>query len=100
MRVTAWSNGSRAYGISVGHANRDRYFCRSWSSIEVEIGGQFSVFSLTKGFWGKCPEFRGPQIREWFRERKLVCWPKGHPPAFELVSLGGNRFRLDDWVRR
>ena len=100
MRVTAWSNGSGAYGIRVGDAKRDRYFCRSWSSIEVEIGGQFSVFPLTDGFWRTCPEFRGPQIREWFRERGLVCWPKGHPPAFELVPLGGNRFRLDDCIKR
>jgi len=100
MRVAAWSNGSRTYGIRVGNPNRDRYFRRSWSSIEVEIGAQSSVFSLTKGFWRKCPEFRGPQIREWFRERVLVPWEKGHPPAFELVPLGGNRFGLDDGGKR
>ena len=100
MRVTAWNNGRRTYGIYVGGPNRERYFHRSWSSIEVEIKGQFSAFPLKKPFWKGCPEFRGPQIREWFRERGLVRWPSRQPPAFELVPLGGNRFRLDDSAKR
>ena len=35
MRVSAWNDGGRTYGICVGAANRDEYFRRNWSGIEV-----------------------------------------------------------------
>jgi hypothetical protein len=96
MRVAAWSNGTGAYGISVGAGNRERYSCCSWPSIEVEIGGRSLEFRLTDSFWCDCPEFRGHEIKDWLAARGFIPWPNGHPPAFELIPLGGNRFRLDE----
>ena len=92
MKVTAWS-ASGTYGIRVGKTNRDRYF-RSLSSVRVQIDEAVFDFPLSPSFWRNCPEFRGSEIGRWFRENQLAPWPKGHPPAFELIPLGGNRFRL------
>jgi hypothetical protein len=68
MDVTAWNNGGTTFGIRVGAPNRERYFERSWSEVQVEIDGQAYTFELTAGFWHRCPEFRDrgtPVIREW-----------------------------------
>lgn len=37
MGARAWSSPSNTYGVRVGIQNRNRYFDRSWSRIEVEI---------------------------------------------------------------
>jgi len=95
MRATAWNDGGTTYGISVGPANRDRYFQRGWSHIEVEMDGQVHSIPLTGGFWNKCPEFRSPAVREWLRRHRALEWPDRKPPVVELVPLGENRFRLE-----
>jgi hypothetical protein len=98
MNATVWRGGNGStYGIRVGNANRDKYSDRRWTRIEVEIGGRFHIFSLTPGFWNKCPEFRdsgAPIIRGWLHQHGLLKWPKGNPPQLELLPLGGARFRL------
>jgi hypothetical protein len=97
MRARAWSNGGNNYGIQVGVPNRDACFDPTWTEIEVEIDGWFYRFALTSGFWNQCPEFRdcgSPVIREWLRLHHTLDWSSGNPPQFELVPLGGNRFRL------
>lgn len=94
MQVKAWNNGGDGYGICVGRSNRDRYFSRSWRSIEVEIDGQLNTFPLTGSFWRNCPEFRGRAIKEWFQKKRLAPWLHGNPPKFELAPVRENRFRL------
>lgn len=97
MQASAWNNGGNTYGIRVGAANRDAHFERAWTEIEVEIDGQFHRFDLTPNFWTTCPEFRdsgGTVIRDWLRRHHTTDWPSGDPPRFELLPLGGNRFRL------
>lgn len=94
MRVSAWHNGSGTYGIRVGKANRDRFFESGWNSIEVEIEGDVHQFPLSDGFWRNCPEIRDPIIRDWLRQHFGLDWTKFHPPRFELIPQGGNRFRL------
>ncbi|WP_027962118.1 hypothetical protein [Halomonas halodenitrificans] len=100
MQASAWRGGSSArpvYGIRVGRPNRDAYFDRAWSSIEVEMDGRWQTFQLTPGFWNQCTEFRdrgSPRIREWLERHFTTDWPKGSPPRFRLEVLGGGRFRL------
>jgi hypothetical protein len=94
MEVSAWSNGRGTFGIRVGCRNRNVHFDRSWTKVEVEIDGQASLFDLTKGFWNKCPEFRGPAVRDWLRQYRTLDWPTRKPPRFQLLPLGGGRFRL------
>jgi hypothetical protein len=97
MRVKAWSNGRGVYGIRVGAQNRAKFFDASWAEIEVELESEVHRFRLTDGFWRDCPEFRdrgAPILREWLRTHRTLNWPKGDPPAIELIPLAGNRFRL------
>lgn len=97
MRASAWSGGRSTFGIRVGAKNRDEFFDRRWTKIEVEINGKAHTFRLTPGFWHHCPEFRdsgGQVIQNWLRQHHTVDWPKGNPPRVELVPLGGDRFRL------
>ena len=94
MQARAWNDGGSTYGISVGPKNRDEFFDKSWTEIEVEIDDEVHLLPLSKGFWKDCPEFRSPIIREWLRRHGLTEWPNGHPPRFELIPLNANRFRL------
>jgi hypothetical protein len=97
MEVSAWSSGGSTYGIRVGTANRDRYFDPNWTAIEVEIEGEVHRFAVTPAFWKQCPEFRdsgGTVIRDWLQRHGTLDWPSGHPPQFQLLPLGGQRFRL------
>lgn len=97
MEASAWSSGGGTFGIRVGIPNRDHHFSRSRAEIEVEVDGQPHRFALTPGFWNKCPEFRdsgGTVIRDWLRRHRTLDWPTAHPPRFQLLPLGGGRFRL------
>lgn len=100
MKASAWRGGSRdnlQYGIRVGRANRDAYFDRSWTSIEVSMDGQWETFPLTPGFWNQCTEFRdsgSPRIRHWLERHFTTDWPKGQPPHFTLKPMGEGRFQL------
>jgi hypothetical protein len=98
MQATAWSNGGGTYGIRVGFSNRQKFFDRGWTGIEIEIDGEVHQFATQGGFWRQCPEIRDtgePVIREWLRQHRTLKWRKGDPPRMELVPLGENRFRLD-----
>ena len=97
MKASAWSDGRGTFGIRVGIPNRDQHFHRSWTMIEVEIDGRAHTFALTAGFWNRCPEFRdsgATVIRDWLKRHHTLNWPTGEPPRFQLLPLGGNRFRL------
>lgn len=97
MEVTAWTNGGGTYGVRIGVPNRDTYFDRAWPDVEVEIDGQTHEFNLTAGFWNACPEFRdagGTAIRDWLQRHHALQWPVGKPPRFQLLPVGGKRFRL------
>jgi hypothetical protein len=94
MKVTVWNSGGTTYGFRVGKPNRDAFFQRAWTEIEVELDGQVHRFNLTRGFWNECAEFRSPIIREWLVRNGLQRWPKGSPPSLELSPLGNAHFRL------
>ncbi|WP_022943106.1 hypothetical protein [Psychromonas hadalis] len=96
MKVSTWF-GSKTYGIRVGITNRNQYFDSSWESILVVIDEDEYRFTLTKGFWNKCPEFRDkgrPIIKNWLLKHKTLNWPKGQTPKMELLSMNANKFKL------
>ena len=44
MIVTAWSNGNPShtgsgYGLKISEADRERFFDRSWHSVEIDLDG-------------------------------------------------------------
>lgn len=97
MRVTAWSNGKKTFGVRVGTPNRDQFFERDWDLVRLELDGEEHEFMITGGFWNQCPEIRDrgrPLLREWLQRHRTLDWPRGRPPEAELLPLGGNRFRL------
>lgn len=87
-----------SYGIRIHLKDRDKYFKKEWKQIEVEIDGITYIFSLTVGFWNKCPEFREhtnlPVIRQWLQKYKTLQWERNKPPQVKLVYLGSRKFRL------
>jgi hypothetical protein len=96
MEVSAWHDGDSTFGIRVGKQNRDRYFKKSWTSIQVSMDGQIYSFALTNGFWHKCPEFRDKVIKKWLQQHYLIPWEKGHPPKMHLIPLSDNAIPLSD----
>jgi hypothetical protein len=70
MEARAWLGGRGTFGIRVSKSNRDCYFRRSWTEIEIEIDGQTYCFALTSSFWNNCTEFRdsgSTVIRDWLQ---------------------------------
>ena len=100
MEVKAWKSGlfskrSVTYGIRIGAENRDRHFRREWTSIAIQTDDGSAVeVPLTAGFWRHCPEMRHAFFGDWFTNHRLVPWPPGRPPTFDLEFISGNRFTL------
>ena len=101
MKVSGWSNSTSndrtgaGYGVRIRYNDRDRYFQRSWGSVEVVLdsGGIIGV-SLSEKFWTTCPELRSSVIGRWMLELGVIPWPKYKPPEFDLEPIGDRRFRL------
>jgi hypothetical protein len=101
MKVSGWSNSNpndrtgAGYGVRVQYDDRDRYFQRSWGSVEVVLdSGEAAEVSLSKTFWTTCPELKSSVIGRWMLDLGVIPWAKGKPPEFDLESAGDRRFRL------
>jgi hypothetical protein len=101
MKVSGWSKGSAnnrtgaGYGVRIPYDDRDRYFQRSWGSVEVVLDdGRIVDISLSEKFWTTCPELRSSMIGRWMLDLGVIPWAKGKPPEFDLEPIGDRRFRL------
>jgi len=101
MIVTAWKNGRHsdqnlAYGIRINPEDRDIFFMKSWSSIDLSLPDRndFLNIAITPSFWKECHELRHPSIGQWFRENNHTPWEKGCPPKFVLKPVRQNQFTL------
>ena len=101
MIVKGWNNGrpnnetGAGYGIRIKCKDRERYFQKAWSSVIIDFEGESEVeVNLSCAFWTTCEELRKKEIGKWMIKKGNATWPKGHPPAFELVPISNRRFRL------
>lgn len=101
MIVTGWKIGQpnnktgAGYGIRISKKDRDRYFKKSWDSVEIEFeGGDVITVSLSDSFWKDCTELRSSKIGKWMLEKGFAPWQKGKPPKIELIPVGERRFKL------
>ena len=99
MKATAWNNGNTSqpggYGIKVSRLDRDRYFCRCWRYVCIELpDGDAVQVGVSWCFWRKCISLRHRCIGAWLMAGgKGAPW-HGKPPTFELVPKGAGRFVL------
>jgi hypothetical protein len=70
MTATGWKG--ETYGVRVGRSNAAKFFSRDWKTIELELGGEFQRFCLSKTFWTTCPEFRGIALNRWLLHHGLA----------------------------
>jgi len=100
MVVTAWNNGEfritgAGYGLRLSSADRSTVFNRQWIHILLDLPNGTSVqIRLSGSFWRKCPELRSAAIGRWLIATSNGRWSRGNPPAFNLLQLGGNHFRV------
>ena len=94
VHASGWPNGSGYFGIRISHADRDRFFDRSWSSVTLETESGPLEASLSPSFWRNCSELRGKQIVQWLRGKGFAPWPRGNPPHFDLQPLSAGQFKL------
>ena len=103
MIVTAWKNQipsrmGAGYGVKLAADDRDRYFCRDWETIELELEGYAQVVKVpveNPSFWDStCSELFHAEIERWLIDHGLESWQIGKPPRLGLKFIGGNRFRL------
>jgi hypothetical protein len=84
--------GLRLCGLS--KVEQVMLFPKSWEYVDIEIGGAFHRFPLRETFWKKSNEFMGEPIANWLAQHGMLSWRAGHPPAFQLITLSPQRFRL------
>lgn len=97
MKVTAWTNGSGAYGLKVAAFDRDRFFQREWGQVEIELpdGNVVDANINKESFWNdSCRELINAGIGHWLVSSGIAPWPKGDPPLFDLEPRGDKRFQL------
>ena len=96
FEVTAWNNGSDGYGFRIRKGDRDRYFSRKVSCINLFLpGNEDSIpINITPPFWGNCPELRSKSIRDWLCANRHAPWTKGSPPKFNLEKISDTDYRL------
>ena len=104
MQITAWNNGAHhtsgaGYGLKVDKLDRDRYFSRSWPTINLELPGQTDPVEVNvakASFWSNtCRELISRDIGRWLIDNKYAPWELGQPPKFQLRKVGERRFRLN-----
>lgn len=94
FEVSGWqSTGGVTLGLRFGAANARAFVDPTWKGIVVELDGEPYPFQIRASFWRHCPEIRGPVITAWLRRHQLAPWPRGAPPRFRMLHIGGNRFR-------
>ena len=95
--ATAWENGQGSYGFQLKEEDRKRYFTRSWGRVYLHLPG-WEVFSVNidkDTFWNEtCGELIEINIKNWFIENKIIPWPYGTRPRFELKPLRDKHFEI------
>jgi hypothetical protein len=98
MKSRGGVGGAGHFGLRVPLADREEFFDRRWSEIEVDVGGKFHTFAIRPNFWEAAPVIREREghtvLRDWLQRKKVTDWKPGAPHQVQLVPLGGNRFRL------
>jgi hypothetical protein len=104
MIVTAWNNGAHSrngsgYGFKVNITDRDAFFKREWTSINIEFEGDFQPIEIPinpEKFWSETVhELSSIGIGRWLHHNGLAPWPLGNPTKFTLEPIEGNRFRAE-----
>lgn len=103
MIVTAWNSGQHSkagggYGLKISIRDRDKYFNRKWTDVELELSDSDILISVNiakSSFWGDiCRELIHKEIGKWLISRNLAPWKPYHPPKLKLEPIKGSRFRL------
>lgn len=109
MIWTAWNNGAyhatgAGYGLKISANDRDGYFNRDWSSVFLEPpfngANQTIEFNVAKpSFWNNtCRELINADFGRWLLNNNYAPWPKRQPPKLNVSFIGGQTFRLIDFV--
>ena len=103
MKVVGWNNGSpnnrtgEGYGIRIVPKDRDRYFRRTKSSVDIELeNGNLVKVKLSDSFWRDCVELRSPKIGKWMLDVGLAPWSINSPPNLRLEPIPQGKFRFRD----
>ena len=77
FKCSLWNNSQNGWGITIGRINARKHFHPSRSKINVEFEGRQLVVALDRNkgsrtFWGDCPEFRHPAIRQWVKKHNAT----------------------------
>jgi len=102
MKVTVWNNGNyhdngNGYGIKVRKEDRDRYFDKTWTHINIVLieGAEPIKCNIgQRAFWNTCRKIISVNIGKWLIKRNLGQWRKGKPPRLALIPLHDNWFML------
>jgi hypothetical protein len=101
MKVVGWDNGSpnnrtgEGYGIRIVPRDRDRYFQRTKSSVNIELeNGNLVKVKISDSFWGDSTELRSPKIGKWMLSVGLAPWSISSPPNLRLEPGAKRKFKF------
>lgn len=90
-----WHKSGAGYGIKIVKDDRDHFFQRAWSVVQIELpSGVTTTVGVSNSFWRKCSELRSQDIGRWMIKARLAPWNSGTPPVLKLEPAGGQVFRL------
>jgi hypothetical protein len=101
MEAVGWKTGApdissgAGFGIKIRQEDRDSFFKHNWQTVRIRIAPCKTLrVSISKSFWGNCPELRSKSLGKWMFEKGIAPWPKSSPPKFRLEQIGDNLFSL------
>lgn len=100
MTFTAWTNGDKGFGFKISAEERNKYFSKDISSVDIQLPQNESFIIATcntnkASFWNKtCKELINSKIGTWLKENNYYPWPDGNPPKFEVEKLNPNTYKV------
>lgn len=100
MIFTAWTNGTKGFGLKISEKDRNIYFSRDVTSIKIQLPNNNSITTVTcntnkKSFWNStCRELINSEIEKWLKENNFFPWEKGNPPKFEVKQISLDTYKI------
>lgn len=98
MVVRTMGSGRAVSGLYIGVRNARRYFPRTSSHIELQLGHLHIYCDLPPEFWNGRPEISDPRLADWLVARFFHGKPHRAPVPMTMIPLGKNAFRVQPFT--
>jgi hypothetical protein len=94
MIVRTRCNRRGASSLLVSAEDVKRYFPKSWTTVELQLGGLRIDCALSPEFWTGRPEISDRRLREWLQFKIPHSGNGDTPSVLEMTPAGRNCFSV------